>query len=173
MINYRLNKRRRRLQVLSRCGEKGNRRRHTRTSATMSSLQSPLQERSLISCPRPTLKQLPPNPSFSPLLPSSVRFVMLSKATRPQSHITWKAISLERRGGGTNERQPILTATRGSSQPQKILIDLQQPATNVPRPLSIKPDDYTLQASGITHCGVRHTQAWPLLCRRVTEACSS
>ena len=162
MINCRLNKRRRRLQFLSRCGEKGNRRRHTRTSATTSSLQSPLQEHSLISCPRPTLKQFPPNPSFSPLLPSSVRFV-----------ITWKAISLERRGGGTNERQPRLTATRGSSQPQKILIDLQQPATNVPRPLSIKPDDYTLQASGIMHCGVRHTQAWPLLCRRVTEACSS
>jgi len=96
MTIYHLNSQRH--QVLSQSEEKGKGRRHIRMSATTSSLQSLLHAHSLTSCPRlrPMLHQ-PPSPSYFPLPQSSVQFVMHSKATRPQSHITWKAILPERR----------------------------------------------------------------------------
>ena len=163
-------------ELLSRCEEKVKGHRRTRTFATTNSHQSPLHAHSLTSYPRPTL-HLPPSPSSSPLLLSSVRFVMLSKATRPLSHITWKAISPERcNGSGTNERQAKFDGNlRQLSKP--IPVDLWQPATNAPRHLSIKPDDSFLSACIRYHALWRSSHSSLVLalqlCHGSMHVCSS
>jgi hypothetical protein len=159
----------RRLQVLSRCEERGPGRRHTRTSATTSSLQSPLHAHSLTSCPRPILHR-PPSPSSSPLLQSSVRFVMLSKATRPLSHIMWKAISPER--SSSRRRNKRQAKFDGNLRQPNSGRPLATGATNAPRHLSIKPDDSFQPACCRYHALWRSSH--PSLASRVTEeVCTS